>query len=644
MNTFLTNLLIFSLFQLFVVYPLGKTVLNYLKIKVWWMPNLVFSLIIGIVFLTLLVFGLGYTNNYSFLPLIIIFPPILLLFQLRGISLGKISFNGIFSRDNIIVVLVISACVLVQSAIVFPNGIRPNGELRMKDVFVSDATWQIAMINNLQKSIPPENPIFAGEKLSNYHYFMAIFTGTVQKFTNIEILSLYFKLIGPFLIFLFATSLYFMLQIFTNNKLVSAAGVLLVILSSTYYYVFGFLKPDLNLSQGSFFGNDYERIVNYPLLFSYLILTTFIYLLFYLREKINSFRFLLFTGIFVGSSFGFKSYGAMLLITTFYLLGFLKIFKKQFSYLKMAILSSIVMFIIISLLQNNRAAEPVFSFKPFWMIENMFSDPIRLNTSSWEMQKNWFFEHSNYLGVAYLLLKGVAIFLFVNIGLKLLGFFAILKAEKEREKEVIILLCAIAAVGIIIPLFFTQGGVSWNTIQFFYYSSISLGILLVILLSYMKREFGPRGILIVILFVWASFLPGVFNLGRYYLSDGDNLTRYNFPGTQETYQAAKFLSDQDQGVLLMDVKYLQTVFIPAISKKNAYLADLTITSNLRIKNTERIKNVESFFDSSATIEYRKNFLKENKIIYIFTAKDSLDSANYLRNIYTNSEVSIYKVV
>lgn len=642
---FFADLLIFIIFQLLIVYPLGKTVLNFLQIKLWWVPNLVFSLIIGVVFFTLLVFGLGYTNNYRFLPLIIIVSPVLLLLQLKNISLTKFNFKGYFNRDNLVVILTISACILIQSAIVFPNGIRENGEIRLKDVFTQDAMWQVAMINNLQKNIPPENPIFAGEKLSNYHYFMVIFTATVQKFTNIEILSLYFKLIGPLLIFLFSTSLYFMLQIFTKNKLISAAGVLLVILSSTYYYIFGFLKPDLNLGPGSFFGNDYEsRMVNYPLLFSYLIMTTFIYLLIFYRQKINSFRFLLFTGIFIGTSLGFKSYGAMLMIAALYLLGFLKIFKKEFHYLKIAILSTIFMLIIIFSLQNNKVAEPVFMFKPLWLIENMFSDPIRLNTSAWEIQRIWFFQHSNYLGLAYLYLKGLAIFLLANLGLKLLGFLSILRAREEREKEVILLFSIVVLLGIIIPLFFVQGGVKWNTIQFSYYTSVSLGILLVILLSYMRKKFGLNGVLIGILLIWASFLPGVFRYGKYYLSDEDNLTRYNFKGTQETFKAAKFLSTKEDGVLLLDSKYLQLPFVPAISGKNAYFADLTITSNLRIDGKERYEKVEKFFLNGSDESFRKSFLRGNNISYIFTAKNSLDSADYLTNIYTNSEVSIYKLL
>lgn len=640
---FLNDLLLFGVFQLIFVYPLGKCLLDLLNIKLWYMQALIFSLSIGMVILTLFTLILGYTNNYELLPLLVLISPVLLLIQIRKISWQGIDIRKFINKSDIIVVFSILICVLIQSIIVFPNGINSDGFLRLKGVFTEDGMWHIALINNLIKSIPPENPVYYGEKLLNYNYFSDIYIAVIHKFTSIEILTLYFKLIGPFLAFLCASLLYFVLKVLTGSKLISSLGVLLVTLGCTYYYVFGFFKPDLNITPSTFFGNDYvSRMVNYQLSFSYIIITTFTFLLL-VFEKINNFRFIMVTSLLIASGIGFKSYGTILVIAALYLIGFFKLFKKEFGYIKIAVLSSIFTLILIKLfLQNTNAIEAVFKFEPFWIIRNMFSDPLRLNSPAWEAQKNWYYQNSNYIGIMYLYLKGIVIFLFTGLGLKLLGFFSFIQIHEDRKREVVLILAIVAFIGIVIPLTFTQSGVKWNTVQFIWYSGFSLGILLVVLISNLCQKINIKFTLILIFFIWTSFLSGVYFYSNEYLSNKDNLSVYNFKGTQESFRAARFLSSQPSGIILLDSVYSKTPFIVAISGKNAFFADQTILSNLSLDWYDRSKQVDLYFSGSQSLNYERNFLLTNNISYIFTGKNALKSRIYLKNIYNNKEISIYR--
>jgi hypothetical protein len=637
----LVDVFIFIIFQLLVIYPLGKFILNLLEIKLWFVQNLIFSLIIGIFLLTLSVLTIGYTNNYNLLPLLIIFSAILFIHQLKNTSIKKFNLKFLNKLD-VFVILVIVFCVFVQSIIVFPNGVTDQGNLRLKGVFTEDGAWHIAIINNLNKSVPPENPIFAGEKLSNYNYFADIFIATVQRFTGIDTLVLYFKLVGPYIALLGASSLYFILKALTNNKLISALGVLLVTLSSTYYYVFGIFKPDLNLTPSTFFGNDYvSRMVNYQLTFSYLSLTAFIFLLLSSKKR-DSLKFVLISALLIASGIGFKSYGTILVIAALYLVGLYKALQKDLSFLKIAFSGTLFTGIIVFLfLRNNNATESIFSFDPFWIVGNIFTDPLRFNSPAWEAKRDFYIQSNNYLGISYLYIKGTAIFLLTNLGLKILGLLSIFRKSETNQKDVILLLAVIALIGIIMPLTFTQGGVKWNTVQFIYYSGFSLGILLVLLITTFQKKLRVRGVLILMFFVWISFLPGVVKHSNDYLSDKDNLTVYNFKGTQDSYRAAKFLSSQPDGILLLDSNYINTPFIIAISKKTAYFADPSIMSNLLVAWQERNKKVESYYNSSLNAE-RDNFLRINKINYIFTKKDTLREEKSLKVIYSNREISIYK--
>jgi len=138
----------------------------------------------------------------------------------------------------------------------------------------------------------------------------------------------------------------------------------------------------------------------------------------------------------------------------------------------------------------------------------MFSDPIRLASPAWGLKRTEFVRESNYLGIIYLYLKGIVIFLFVNLGLKLFGSLIIFRKFGTKVNGLVLILLTVALLGIVTPLFFLQGGVGWNTIQFFFYASLSLGILLVLLLASLKKRLGQRATVIIMVFVWASFLPG----------------------------------------------------------------------------------------------------------------------------------------
>ncbi|EKD90130.1 MAG: hypothetical protein ACD_32C00013G0002 [uncultured bacterium] len=638
---FLTDFLLFIVFQLLIVYPLGKTILNFMGMKFWLIPSLVFGVNIGIVVLTIAALILGYTNNYYLLPLIAVISLILFFLQIRNIKFSKFNIRGILKLPDLVVISTILLCVLIQSFIVFPNGVSTGGILRVKNVFTEDGMWHIAIINNLKKSIPPSNPIFAGEKLTNYNYFSDIYIAVIQKFTHIKTLTLYFKLIGPFLALLCAVSLYFILKVLTGNQIIAGMGVLLITLASTYYYIFGIFKPGLNINPSTFFGNDYvSRMVNYQLSFSYLIITSFLYLLLHRKD---SFRFIIIASFLISSGIGFKSYGTILIIPALYIVGFYNIFRKKFDLIKIAFLSSIFIAVLVYLfLGSGQAIKTVFTFDPFWLIGNIFTDPLRFSSAGWAASRSYYLDSNNYPGIAYLYFKGLVIFLFTQFGLKILGFLYILKIKENKERDVILLISIIALTGIIMPLIFTQGGVKWNTIQFIWYSSFGLGILSVLLISGFQKKIGLKLILIILLSVWVSYLPGVLHYSKFYLSDAGNLTTYNFQGTQESYKAARFLSGQPDGVLLLDSKYSQTPFIMAISEKNAYFADESILSNLFLDWYTRDQRTKLFFDNFTSSEYKEKFLKENNISYVFTAKDTLRPARYLDNIFNNDEVWIYR--
>jgi len=119
--------------------------------------------------------------------------------------------------------------------------------------------------------------------------------------------------------------------------------------------------------------------------------------------------------------------------------------------------------------------------------------------------------------------------------------------------------------------------------------------------------------------------------------------RFNFQGTQEVYRAAKFLSDRRDGVLILSMDYIQTPFVIAISRKTAYFADSTILSGLLVDWQKRGEEIDHFFSDLATSQSREAFFREKDISYAFVTRNSLESEEYLVNIYSNEEISIYEI-
>ena len=210
-------------------------------------------------------------------------------------------------------------------------------------------------------------------------------------------------------------------------------------------------------------------------------------------------------------------------------------------------------------------------------------------------------------------------------------------------------------------MLFVQKGNTWNTIQFFYYSLLFLGVISGLYLEdYLKIQKSRFKKLFIILSVVAFTLPTTLSSLKHYL-----------PSTPPSHiskaeiAALDFLAEQPEGIVLsglFDKKmadkiqtkaprplyyYESTAYVSAFSKKQGFLEDEInlIITDYDVKN--RKESIAGFFANPNTSE-GKQFLKANKITYIYKINrigKGLDE-NYLglSNIFYNEEVIIYRVL
>ena len=66
---------------------------------------------------------------------------------------------------------------MVRSGLKYDFGLGfwgPNGH---------DGIWHLSLINQLKQQIPPQNPVFSGTTLSQYHWGFDLLVALISKFT-----------------------------------------------------------------------------------------------------------------------------------------------------------------------------------------------------------------------------------------------------------------------------------------------------------------------------------------------------------------------------------------------------------------------------------------------------------------------------
>ena len=617
----------FILFILFAVFPLGKFFLDYLKIRLSFWENLLLGVNIGIVIITLFVYisgTLGLGQLFYFLP---VFPLILLVKKKISLDLIKDAVRIDLKLFSIIVII-----TLISGYFTFFSGDIIDGKLRLIGGNVHDGLWHIALVSSLKYKIPAENPIFSGTPVQNYHYLTDIFTAVSSQFTSIAVPQLYFKILGPFLIMLFSGTIFLFLKKLTGSNIFSYLGILLVVLGSNLFYLVKIFYPSAYFNPSNLWVDEFTtKMVNPQLLLSYVVILTLLHLM--LIQKKKSLRFIILFSIIGSSLLGIKSYGFILFVVSVLFISLLLLIKRRFDFIGISagLLSAGIVFYLLS----NISKDTIFILAPFWFIKVMFETPDHLAYPIWELKRQTYLAHQNFLRIGQLYFEGFLLFLFINLGGRLIGFFALSGKFEGEKKEVIYLLWAIGLSGLILPMVFIQKGVAWNSIQFFYYVILAFSMLSIITIHRILRD-KKRAAVIVVLIVWISLLPGVFfSISNYY------------PGREKSYgsadylQAVKFLKNQENGIILMHPTYAQDSFVPALSEKKAFFADEIILSIQLVAFETRKKQTESFFNNDDS-QFQKDFLKGNNIKYIFT--ENKGNALNMRKIYSNKEIIIYKTI
>lgn len=607
--------------------------------------RLLFSVPLGIALFSLI----AYITGFAKLPILIWFLPLVSLIALWKFGLPKVKIRprklDLIALGVLLLGSISWLLTTVKNGLLYDFGYGywgPNGH---------DAIWHLSLIEQLKQGLPPQNPIFSGNILTNYHYLYDLLLAQTSQMFAIDSQDLLFRFY-PLLLTLLAGLLSFSLgyELATRFKLKSP--YLSGVLAMFFVYFGGSVGWIISLFKNRTFGGEsmfwsqqsISTQINPPFAISVvLILSVVLMLRQFERERFSLVRTLpiiLLSGVLIG----FKAYGGVIFLGALGLYALEKVIvERDFKTLAIFICSVVLSLAIF--LPSNGQSNALFIFSPLWLVKSMIESPDRLGWQRFNLTLDsgvWFKFIPGYI-------VAILIFLIGNLSLRVIGLGNMRKLFSER------ILFWMAVIGLILPLIFIQKGNSWNVVQFFYYTSLVLGIFAGVFLSNILLKLPKTLATILLLIVVLFTVP----------TSWDTLTHYT-PNRPSSYlpkneiEALNFLKKQPLGqVLTFDggekirnlyqapyplFVYTSTAYVPALSGHSAFVAD---TINLEILGVDYKGRLNTQKDFLVREGAARELLEKEKIRYIYIHKSQKfqpdQGALGIKRIFENSDVDIYRV-
>mgnify|MGYP001568952004 CR=1 FL=1 len=555
---------------------------------------------------------------------------------------------------------------MVKSGIIYPYGMGfwgPNGH---------DGIWHIALINHLAKG-SFEMPIFAGERIRNYHIGFDLTLAWIHKLTNIPAHNLYFQVLPPILAILVGYLTYKFVLAWRGSKTEAFWATFFVYFAGDFGWIVTLVRNG-NFGGESLFWSQQavSTLVNPPFAMSLVLILASLIFLLKLTEKFNI-KYLLLCILLFGVLAQIKIYagilmlGALGLTIPYSLLRYKNVAKV---FIIGVILVASAVFSLLLFLPLNSGSQKMVVFQPFWFLETMMAVSDRFGWQKfYEALMNYKTGHI-WIKLIPAYIVAFIIFFVGNMGMRVIGLYSVLReGMQKRLGEIDVFLLGVALLGTLLPMCILQTGTPWNTIQFFYYSLFVFAIYTGVWVGRFAERakmthisvYDPRIWLIILITIpttlstlMNSYLPG----------------RPPAKISNQELEALNFLKSQENGVVLTypfdkykaDLAvnnpprplylYESTAYVSAFSGKVVFLeneVNLDITGFQWRHRREQSKIPLTSYDKSEV----SGFLTKNKIKYLYLVLSQTpvfgqrfrlgESQLGLKNIFENNEVVIYRV-
>lgn len=640
----LVSFLIFLFFTFFFVIFPGKIILNSTGREIENDPLIDLGLSTGLGMVILVLLSIFVRLIKIDLLVLWILPVICTIY----IIIRKINFSR-FNSSTLVLLLLIIIGTFAQTRVLLHGGYTDTrGEFFPA---FHDSLWNVSVVAELFYHFPPQHPGIAGLSLKNNHYFYHLYLATTAYITHINILDLYYKF-GPLLVsFIFGLSLYAVISIFTKKTFFRGFGIFLGYFSGSFAYMAPFFLGKQIHWQGNIFLSDqpFDQIINpYTVLgFSLFLIGCFCFQQVFLTGRQSSRVWIIITALLFGTLYGFKSFGGILALITFFLTSIILFALYRKINIFYILLLTLFIFIPIFLFMTQLGSASL-NWIPGWTLTAMVADKDRLNLPQLAATETYYLQIHNYLGFLKIKSFEFIIYFVGNLGIRLVGFvylIVILVCLLSRKKisqntPLIIFLTLSIIISLTIPLLFNLSLNAYDIMQFTPYALIILALMTSLAAEAIYKYFSTRKLMIqgmaCIILILLLALPQTienfresFNIPQTHIS-ADELQALNF---------IKYHSHTDDVILINPLYFSDSMYISALSERRLYIGDPSLVNHTGLNPAPRLKAAADFFNGISTV----NFLRDNQISFIYQPKKITTSLNSYRliKVYENDSIEIY---
>ena len=642
------NLSLFLFIPLFIVasflafYVPGRVVLGK-QDKLSKTGNFAVSYILGIALWgwQAYIFGFLHLRNLSLVYLLLFF-----LYFIKNkyyvFKLPKIEFKKL---DPLIIIIAVVG-IFGQTVQFIRNGQMTSAGLFITNNNNMDQVWHVSLTQEFVRHFPPSEPGMYGIPLLNYHFWFNMVAGDLIRVFNLPIWQTVFDglyVLGPVLLAIVGYS--FAKSILNSKKIIRIFMFFLFFSGDVLTWFMFILNHKLNLlaTADLVFENSVNFMDSPGRGFAVLIVFSALILLCTFKEKI-SLKNVLLIGILMGSMMGFKIYIAIPFMLGLFVYSLLKLFRKDFTVLVIFIISSLLF--LTQFLPFTTSGSGLI-FLPFEM-PRQFMVQSAFNTSWIDQRLLIYKQHFNYFRIIEYGVIMSLIFVVVQFGLKILGFFPFKKVIKLLGKDFYLFLYTTLLSSLILGLFFYQKVGGANIWEFFLSTSVVLGIFTSLIISeyiFVKNKILTAIFIVIFLLLtlprWVTSTYGHINAD--YLKGFHGVSNNEL----EVYDYLKNNTPKDSVVLMVDqlsyVSYSSVANV--ISERSMFLTGQGVSQidlPQIIKRKEDVKSLAKINSQDAV-----DLLKRDKINYVFVADPksfpTASKSDNLSLVFSNVLGKIYKV-
>lgn len=601
------------------------------------------------------IFAFSLATLVSYILIVLNIPYLIIPLFILSLILGFKSIIKTFktinfglNRQTLLILVVFIVGIAGQLAVIAPSGIFQNNDLVFWSAHGHDGPWHIALMEEMKRGYPFMNPIFAGERLVNYHFFSDILPMVFSKYLKLSDLDLYFR-IFPFIYSVFlGTSAFYLTKKLTKSFNSALWATIFTYFAGSFGFIVTYLKGGTIGGESIFWATQPQSSSGNPpqIISNFLFLASIYFVLTYLeqKEKKQKIKYFLISLIILGTISAFKIYAGVILLLTLSIIGTWNlVFKRDIRLFILSLFSGIAALALY--LPNSSNTGSFLIWEPWWYIRTMIVEPSRLNLLDWELRRQTYIYEHNWKRVIWLEGWGFIIFFFGNLGMRFLGLLEYLKSNAIFKISILL--------SLILPLLFLQKGVASNTAQFLQYFILLFGILAGIAVSKVPKTLSFFLFPLIIILM----IPTQLGLLKEFYS------RPAFAKiSSQELEALKFIKDNtDADTVILTPPYNQyldqkqitpniwdwfdTSYVSAFSSRKTYFDDYEQVDIMGYDYKPRLKTKEIIFNNEK-IEEVKSALKSTNanILYYpkaISPKVDLDELGLIK-IYENTSVEVWK--